>query len=195
LVALRSVAADPSHELRQRVLGLLAREQDGFAVQTLLNGLTDPSKALLPPEKALQLLGNDPHAEVYDVARRIADSPPNPTARREALRVLGSDAASAPLFESLLADRAEDSDVRQLSSAVLNAVAPDRLQATARRVVLDPNEDAAVKAACLTALTQFGKPEQVLQDKDLLDRVSEIGSQSKGAMRRQAQQFLNKYRR
>src|SRR5262245_10628205 len=48
IATLREVADDPDAELRQRVLGLLAREKDGFAQQKLLEGLQDPAKALLP---------------------------------------------------------------------------------------------------------------------------------------------------
>ena len=53
LAALRSLIDDPDPELRQRVLGILAREQDGYTQQRLLEGLQQPEKALVPPEKAL----------------------------------------------------------------------------------------------------------------------------------------------
>ena len=56
ITALRKAAIDPDHELRQRSLGILARENDSFAQKALLDGLEDDKKALLPPEKALQLL-------------------------------------------------------------------------------------------------------------------------------------------
>src|SRR5215475_2227292 len=90
LAALRAVATDSDPELRQRVLGLLAREKDGFAQERLLEGLQQPEKALVPPEKALQLLSYDIHAEAYPVARMIVSKPPNPTAKREALRLLAA---------------------------------------------------------------------------------------------------------
>src|SRR5262249_19627736 len=59
IAALRDVATDPHEELRRRALGILTRNKDGYAQKKLLEGLKDPSKAVLPPEKALQLLGND----------------------------------------------------------------------------------------------------------------------------------------
>ena len=77
MATLREVAEDPDPELRQRVLGLLAREKDGFAQKKLLEGLQNPEKALVPPEKALQLLSYDVHAEAYSVARDIVSKPPN----------------------------------------------------------------------------------------------------------------------
>jgi hypothetical protein len=107
LTALRSVVDDPDPEMRQRVLGILARERDGFAQKKLLEGLHDPAKALVPPEKALQLLSYDVHAEVYPVAREIVSKPPNTAAKREALRILAADANAAPIFEKVLRDKGE----------------------------------------------------------------------------------------
>src|SRR6267143_519161 len=110
LAALRSVASDPDPELRQRVLGVLSREHDGYAQKLLLEGLQKPEKALVPPEKALQLLSYDIHAEAYPVAREIVRKPPNAAAKREALRLLAADAASAPVFEKILRDKSESAE-------------------------------------------------------------------------------------
>src|SRR5215813_899690 len=74
IAALREVATDSREQLRRRVLGILTRNKDGYAQKKLLDGLKDPAKALLPPEKALQLLGNDVHAEAYSAARSIVRS-------------------------------------------------------------------------------------------------------------------------
>ena len=74
---LRKVALDEDPELRQRALGALAQQKDGFAEKKLLEGLQNPSKALVPPEKALQLLSYDVHADAYkrrvllSITRRI----------------------------------------------------------------------------------------------------------------------------
>src|SRR6186997_100793 len=50
LATLREIADDPDPELRQRVLGILMREKDGYAQKQLLDGLQNPDKALVPPE-------------------------------------------------------------------------------------------------------------------------------------------------
>jgi len=92
--ALRAVMDDPDAELRQRVLGLLMRDKDGAAQKRLIAGLESPAKALVPPEKALQLLGYDPHADAYRLARQIVKDPPNEVAKREALRLLGADSSA-----------------------------------------------------------------------------------------------------
>src|SRR5918995_1826815 len=137
LATLRQVAEDPDPELRQRVLGTLAREKDGYAQKKLLEGLQHPEKALIPPEKALQLLSYDVHAEAYPVARDIVNQPPNPEAKREALRLLSADASSAPVFEKLMRDKDEDRDIRQMSAAALQSIKPKLFQEQAREIVLD----------------------------------------------------------
>src|SRR5688572_20117668 len=114
---LREVIDDPNEELRQRTLGILAREKDAYAQKRLLEGLQNPDEALVSPEKALQLLSYDVHAEAYPVARAIVEQPPNPEAKREALRLLSADASSAPMFEKLLRDKDEDRQIRQISAA------------------------------------------------------------------------------
>ncbi len=121
IATLRAVADDPDPELRQRVLGLLAREKDGFAQKKLLDGLKNPDKALVPPEKALQLLSYDVHADAYSAAREIVKKPPNDDARREALRLLAGDARAAPIFEKLLRDKKELREIRQISASALQA--------------------------------------------------------------------------
>ena len=75
IATLRAIVDDPDPELRQRVLGILANEKDGFAQKKLLDGLQNPDKALVSPEKALQMLSNDVHAEAYTIARAIVRKP------------------------------------------------------------------------------------------------------------------------
>jgi hypothetical protein len=191
IAALRKVADDPDPELRQRVLGILAREKDGYAQKRLMEGLRDPGKALLPPEKALQLLGYDVHADAYPVAREIVENPPNPTAKREALRLLAADAASAPMFETLLRDKRESVEVRQLSAAALLALRPDTLQAHARDIVLDSSEPEAMQQTSLTALTQFGPP-TIAADQALMDRVQQLSTRGSAEIQESAQKLRAK---
>jgi hypothetical protein len=192
IAALRNLAHDPNHELRQRVLGLLAREKDGFAQRELLDGLKNPTKALVPPEKALQLLSYDVHGDAYQVARDIVAAPPNPTAKREALRLLSADAASAPIFEKVLLDKNEVSENRQISAAALQAVQPERLRKYARQIVLDPSEYKEIQATSLTALTHFGD-QAIAADKDLLRRVNDLRRKAPAKVKQSARLFLNKY--
>lgn len=190
---LRDVAEDEDAELRQRVLGILARENDGFAQKRLLEGLQNPEKALVPPEKALQLLSYDAHAEAYSVAREIVNEPPNAAAKREALRLLAADAASAPMFEKILLDKNESPEIRQISAAALHAVEPEKLQEYAREILLDTSEQEEIQAVSLTALTQFGDVQAVSEDKPLLRRVNRLSGEASNNVKQSADQFLDKY--
>ena len=190
---LRELVDDPDDELRQRVLGILAREKDGYVQQRLLEGLQDTSKALVPPEKALQLLSYDVHAEAYPVAREIVNKPPNPEAKREALRLLSADANSAPVFEKLLRDKGEDRDIRQISAAALQSVKPKRFQEQAREMLLDDKEYDDIQATALTALEQFGDEKAVAKDQKLLDRVDELGKGKSAKVKKTAKRFMTRY--
>ena len=194
IAALRDVSDDPDPELRQRVLGILAREKDAYVQQKLLEGLKDPKKALVPPEKALQLLSYDVHAEAYSVARAMVNNPPNPTAKREALRLLAADSASAPIFEKVLRDKNEISENRQISAAALQTIEPAKLREHAREIVLDPSEYKEIQATSLTALTQFGD-KTIANDHALLKRVDSLSDKAPTMVKQSARRFLGKYRR
>jgi hypothetical protein len=193
LAALRAVAADADGEIRQRVLGLLAREKDGFAQQRLLEGLENPEKALVPPEKALQLLAYDIHAEAYPLARTIVRNPPNKAAKREALRVLAADPSSGPLFEQIMRDKDETKEIRQLAASALQTISPQALQTQAREVLLDPKDYDDIQATSLTALTQFGDATQVAQDKKLMKHVGSLKRAKSTKLKQSARHFLSKY--
>jgi hypothetical protein len=196
LAALRSVATDPDWELRQRVLGLLSREHDGYAQDLLIEGLKHPEKALVPPEKALQLLGYDVHADAYPVARKIVLNSPNSEAKLEALRILAADAASVPIFERILRSKKESPETRQLAASALHSLAPRKLQVLARGIVLDKAENDQLKATSLTALTQFGNHDAMTKDDALYKSVSRMKGKSGSAeLKRGRQRFLAKYSR
>jgi len=194
IAALRSIADDPDPELRQRVLGLLAREKDGYAQKKLLDGLKDPAKALVPPEKALQLLSYDVHGQAYSASREIVRRPPSEIARREALRLLAADATAAPLFEKLLRDKKEQRDIRQIAASALQALDPDKMQKHAREILLDKADYADIKATSLTALAQFGDEEMIGKDKALMRSVDRLSTGKTPAKYKQsASRFLSKF--
>jgi hypothetical protein len=194
IATLRAVADDPDPELRQRVLGILTREKDGFAQKKLLEGLQDPGKALVAPEKALQLLSSDVHAEAYPIARDMARNAPNPDARREALRLLAADATAAPIFEAILRDKNELREIRQIAASVLQALRPEKLRAHAREMLVDKSEYDDIQATSLTALTQFGG-EAVADDETLLKAVDRLTSAPSPKVKQTARRFIQKYGR
>jgi len=193
VAALREVATDPNPELRQRALGTLASDKDGFAQKKLLEGLRKPEKALVPPEKALQLLAYDAHGDAYKAAREVLKDPPNPEAKREALRLLSADANAAPMLEKVLLDKGEDRENRQIAAAALHALRPDRMQARARDIVLDAGEYPEIQATSLTALTQFGDEGELGGDQALLDRVGALKAASPAKVKQGARRFLDRY--
>jgi hypothetical protein len=193
MATLREVMDDPDPELRQRVLGILSREKDGLAQKRLLAGLENSAKALVPPEKALQLLGYDPHADAYKVARKIVEQPPSGIAKREALRLLAADTASKPLFEKILSDKGEAAEYRQISASALHTMAPDTFQKYARDIVVDASESDDIQATSLTALSQFGDAQRVVADRELIKRVGRMKTASSPKIKQTAKQFLTKY--
>lgn len=194
LAALRSVAADSDPELRQRVLGLLAREKDGFVQELLLKGLQDPERALVPPEKALQLLSYDIHSDAYPVARNIVRNPPNDAAREEALRLLAADSASKLLFEEVLRDKEETKEARQIAASALQTIAPNEFQTYAKQILLDSKDYDDIQATSLTALTHFGNTKELAGDQRIIDRISSFKENASAKLKRGARQFLMKYR-
>jgi hypothetical protein len=194
IATLRKVADDPDPELRQRVLGILMREKDGYAQKKLLEGLKNPDKALLPPEKALQLLSYDVHAEAYAAARAILKKPPNDEAKREALRLLAADAKSSPIFEKMLLDKKELRENRQIAASALHSLHPEKLQEHARKILLDKSDYDDIKATSLTALEQFGDDASFGGDKALLKGVDRLGAGKAPAKYKQsARRFLAKF--
>jgi hypothetical protein len=194
MATLRELVEDPDDELRQRVLGILAREKDSYVEQRLLDGLKNPANALVPPEKALQLLSYDVHTEAYAVARDIVDNPPNADAKREALRLLSADASSVPTFERLMTDKGEKREIRQISAAALQATQPRRFAQRAREVLLDDTEYDDIQETALTGLTQFGD-ESTGDDEELVRRVGNLGKGKSAKVKRTAKRFLTRYKR
>lgn len=192
IAALREVAEDADPELRQRALGMLAREKDGFAQKKLLAGLKNPDKALVPPEKALQLLGYDIHTDAYAYAREIVAKPPNSLAKQEALRLLASDPTSASLLEKVLRDKSESVEDRQISAAALHAINPSKYQDQARELLLDQDENPDIQSMSMTALNYFGD-QKIADDKVLLERVDELAKKGASAIKPQAKQLRSKY--
>jgi len=191
IATLQEAAVDPNQEIRESALGLLASEKNKFAQKKLLDGLKNPAKALVPPEKALQLLSYDVHTEAYAAARDIVDNSPNELARQEALRLLAADPNSTKLFEKLLRDKDETREVRQVAASALNSLAPQKLQEHAREMLLDDSEYEDIQATSLSAVKQFGDDEEVAKDKALLKSVNRMSADAKSSKyKKSAKDFL-----
>jgi hypothetical protein len=195
LAALRSIIDDPDAELRQRAIGILAREKDEYVQRRLIDGLEGRSKALVPTEKAIQYLGYDVHAEYFPLLRRIVEHPPTPAARTEAVRLLAADPSSTDLLLAILSDKGESSDVRRISAIGLQSAAPDQFEEQARRIVLDDDEDDQLQAMSITALTHFADPEALSRDDELTGRIAQLRTKPpSGEVEQAAASYLSKHR-
>lgn len=166
--ALRAAATDPDPALAEDALEVLALGKDDYAQRVLVNGLEDPGAAVISRLRALQFLGNDLHAGQFPMLRRIAEDTGDTDERVAALRLLAADSDSAEMFQRIVTDRTEDTAARTTSAVALNAIDPDAFAATARDIVLDPDDDDDLRAVCLTALA-VAPPE--VEIPDLADTV------------------------
>lgn len=189
---LRKVARGPVEVLRKKALGILSRQKDNYAQKKLIEGLNHPEKALVAPEKALQFLGNDIHADAHSAARKIVKKPPNKYAKREALRLLASDTSAVKLFERVLRDKEEIAEHRQISAVALHSMKPKTLLKHAKEIVQDISDSEDIQETCLTALTEFGEA-AIKDDKKLMKHVRQLKTKGKRKVKKLARQFVAKY--
>ncbi|WP_339382396.1 hypothetical protein [Nostoc flagelliforme] len=93
----------------------------------MIRGLEDSEQALVSPADALNLLSEDPHADVRDLARQIVDQPPDERTLEAAIRHLAGDPSSVDRLRALVSDRQKTITARKLAAAALNALAPESL--------------------------------------------------------------------
>jgi HEAT repeat protein len=196
LAALRTVIDDQDASLREQALEILAQEKEEYAQRRLLEGLENPSQALVPPEKAIQLLGYDIHAEHYPILRKIVQDPPSPEAKQEAVRMLGSDPESKELLTGILMDTNERREVRNASASALQSLAPAEFEERAREIAFAQNEYPDIRATAINALTLFSDQEALDQDAELSRRIEELREQAPSEeVARTAERFLRRQRR
>jgi hypothetical protein len=194
--ALRTVAEDPDASLREQSLEILAQRKDEYAQRRLLEGLEDSSRALVPPGKAIQLLGYDLHAEHYPILKDTVQNPPSPEAKEEAVRLLAGDPSSRELLETLLKDKDETRGVRNASAAALQSVAPAEFEEQAKEILYDTEEYDDIRATAINALTLFADQESLDQDAELTGRVEQLREQAPSEeVEHSASRFLRRQRR
>jgi HEAT repeat protein len=195
LAALRSIVEDPDVAVRQAAIEVLAMEKDEYVQRRLNEGLDDPSRALVSPEKAIQLLGQDVHAELYPRLREVVQNPPSPAAREEAVRLLAGDPESRELLVNLVRDKGEDLKVRTLSAAALQSVDPVEFTEQARQIVLDDAEDEDLRLTGLTGLTHFEEQSFLIPDREFMEGLERIKRESASDQLKQAvDRYLNRTR-
>lgn len=125
LEALRIAIETP--ELRLPALSVLVSQGDRSAEELLIKGLEDPEQALVEPADALNLLGEDPHADVRELAGKLVDQSTDERTQEAAIRHLAGDPSSVERLKAVVSDKQKTTNVRKQAVAALNALAPESL--------------------------------------------------------------------
>ena len=119
--------------------------------------LKNPEKALVPPEKALQLLSYDVHAEAYPLARAIVSKPPNADCQAGGLAAArGGCHRRADVREDPARQRRIARDPANLGRGAASAQAREDCRRTRARSCSTRRNRPRFRRTSLTALTQFG---------------------------------------
>ena len=127
LDALRSASDSENKPLRELAFETLTSYEDKETQQRILDGLMNPSVALIPKDFALRLLSQDPHSSAHEAARLYAEDDSDEAVRLEALRVLASDPGSVERFAALLIDGNQPEEIRTLAATALSSLDRGRL--------------------------------------------------------------------
>ena len=194
--ALKSVIDDQDDNLKSAAMEYLALVGDEYVQRRLLEGLEDAKQQLTQPEVAIQLLSYDLHADHFPVLRKIAKEPPNPESKKEALRNLAADTESKDLLTEVMKDAKEDPELRHLCAVALQQQTPDEVNAYAKEVILNAEEDESLKAAMLNTLKHSAAPAVLREDQEFNEQLKKAQGEYKSnelkKMYNQYQDCINK---
>jgi hypothetical protein len=174
----RLTGSETPLQLREKALAILASERDPHVQELLKNGLRNPQQAVVPPPRALQLLGLDDHANVAGLAQEVFDKAQDIDTKEAALRVLVTDAGSQDLLERILKDKAQPRNLRMLSATGLQSLNPQRFAEIAQQIVNDDNDYEDIRATTLGALAGAPEHGHLRSDANFMDRVVQLGAQN-----------------
>ena len=190
LGALRTLVDDGNRDLADVAIEYLALDKDEYVQRRLMEGLENPDQPELQitaPERAVQYLSYDLHADHFPILRKLAKNPPNSKTRMEALRNLAADSDSVGLMRETLADKDEEPEVRHLCAVALQGLDPANLDAQTDSIIEDPSESEALKVALIN--TKIHTPgvdrESVAAD------LGKVGTQSAEAETRKGTEKLS----
>ena len=190
---LRSLVDDKYKELRQKAVQILAHENDEYVQRRLLEGIERRSNKLIGISTAIQLLSSDIHVDNVDLLEEIVKNPPSRSAKKEAIRALASVPSSKELLRSILEDKDEHREVRQMSAVSYQAVAPEEFEKYAKQSVQDDDEYDDFRALSLTALSVFGDKKSLSEDQSFNEKVEGIHSETQTKVLKQAAGKYCKY--
>ncbi|HTI11600.1 MAG TPA: tyrosinase family protein [Puia sp.] len=188
--ALRKLVDDQDPELVQSAVESLAAYLDERIQKRLVAGLQDPTKALVPDAKAIQLLGLDIRAEYYPVIREILAHSHNPDVMREAIHVLSGDPASQDLIHQILLNKNTDTNVRLSSIAALNSFNAEAFQPTLKSLISDQGENKEIRTASFNSLSLHNDLTEVFKDAKFKQAVDDLQSGHDENLKKISRQFL-----
>ena len=152
--ALRIAIDHHNIDLRGSALEILAINKDEYVQRRLVESLEDPSKELIPPETAVQLLSYDLHANHFSVLRDVVKKAPNTIAKRESIRNLGFDEGSKDLLLGTLSDFNEDPETRHAAATALMCLNPQLSIETSKKIIIEEQGEhlGELKTALLNTL-------------------------------------------
>lgn len=153
LSALRSCLTANDEDLIYTVMTTLSANKDPYAQEVLLKWVEDQDVSPLATGTVLQLLGNDIHAGLYKVARNLLSKPIDENTRIEALRILASDGESYEYFNTMIQNKQEPIEARQIAAAALKSLNPEQFEVQALSMIEDEDEDDTMRAMVLSGLT------------------------------------------
>lgn len=156
------------------VLESLAQEKDEFVQRMLLKGLESPKEARVEPDRAIQLLAYDLHAEYYPILKKIVEEPPTPAAKKEAIRALSGDQSAKSILVNTLTDKDENDEIRYASANSIAALDSSELYDHVRKILLDDEEDDEFRAALLNTASVLGDSNRLSTDEELQAKFSEL---------------------
>jgi hypothetical protein len=171
---LRVLVSDPDDTLRTSAIGRLAADGDRAIRGRLIQGLRDPSQALLPPGDALEMLAARPTPEVAAAARSFVSSAQPLRVRLIAVRLAAMDSLGRDSVAALIQDDASPVDLRITAGRALALNRPARFSQVSTPIITNEQANPALRAELIRALSVRGS----VVSPALAQQVEQLSTQS-----------------
>lgn len=172
---LRGLINDANQDLRQDATIYLAQLKDEFVQRSLLDGLTNPEKALVPEELAVHLLGYDIHAGIYPLLRNIVEKSSNNQSRAAAIYLLAGDPQSKDLLVNIFSNEKERFDIRKNSLLALKQQHPEDFIKIAQETIVNEQENENIRALSVNAIDHAAES-LVKPEHDFLEQLKTLSN-------------------
>ena len=153
--------------------------------------LSDPTESKLKPEKIIQLLGHDIHADAYPIFREIVVNPPNQQSKLEAIRLLAGDQGAKGLLREVLSNKQEQKEIRSAAAVSYQALDPKAFESLAKSTILNESEDDELRSICLSALAQRALEGTLESDSEFDNNVRQLPEKPvSDALKKSSSQYL-----